>query len=702
MTADVRAAARRLKPGGLGEASARDLLAPLDLPFVPATPVRSADEAVAVARDFGFPVVLKALTDDVLHKSDAGLVELGLATADAVSAAHDRLVERVTALGAADARVVVQPMAQPGTDLILGWVRDPTFGPVVVAGLGGVTVELFRDVARRVAPVTVDDADEMLRSLRCAPLLTGFRGAAPVDTEQFSELVARVSELALAVPELSELDLNPVRVLADGTCVVLDARVVVEPVTAVEPRGSAPDLTALLRPRSIAVVGASRDATRPGARILASLREHGFAGELHPVNPAGGEVGGLPAVTSLSELPGVPDLVCVALPAKAAVESVRDCVRLGVPAVIVFASGFGEAGAAGQALEAELRAAVAGSATTLCGPNTIGVVSAHHRMAATFSQAITGFPLRESGTCLIAQSGAVAGSLVSRELADGYGIGDWVTVGNQSQVDVADYLEHFTTLDTTRSIAVFLEGVPDGDRFRRALSAARTRGVPVAVFKTGVTEAGRRAVSSHSGALAGSGEAYRAVLAQESAVQVTELTGLLEIAWTLGNTPRPAGGRVAVVTTSGGAGSATADLIDQHGLALAAFEERTAADLAAVLPAFAHVDDPLDITAEGTFAEGTVRRVVELVAGDPGVDLVCVVLTSIAGEDAVRVARQIADAAGGSPKPVLVSWLVTRSLAADGMALLAGRGIRVFTEPARMVAAAAALVSAPQPRSTRV
>ncbi|WP_086856815.1 acetate--CoA ligase family protein [Amycolatopsis lexingtonensis] len=686
MTADVRAAARRLAPGGLGEASARDLLAPLDLPFVPATAVGSAAEAVAVARDFGFPVVLKALTDEVLHKSDAGFVELGLATADAVSAAHDRLVERVAALGAADARVVVQPMAPPGTDLILGWVRDPTFGPVVVAGLGGVTVELFRDVARRVAPVTADDAEDMLRSLRCAPLLTGFRGAAPVDTKQFRELAARVSELAVAVPELSELDLNPVRVLADGTCVVLDARVVVEPVAAEEPRGRGYDLTALVRP--------------PGR--VASLREHGFAGELHPVNPAGGEVGGLPAVTSLSELPAVPDLSCVALPAKAAVESVRDCVRLGVPAVIVFASGFGEAGAEGQALDAELRAAVEGSATTLCGPNTIGVVSAHHRMAATFSQAITGFALRESGTCLIAQSGAVAGSLVSRELADGYGIGDWVTVGNQSQVDVADYLEHFATLDTTRSIAVFLEGVPGGDRFRRALAAARTRGVPVAVFKTGVTEAGRRAVSSHSGALAGSGAAYRAVLAQEGAVQVTELTGLLEIAWTLGNTPRPAGRRVAVVTTSGGAGSATADLIDQHGLALAAFEERTTADLATVLPAFAHVDDPLDITAEGTFAEGTVRRVVELVSADSDVDLVCVVLTSIAGDDAVRVARQIADAADGSAKPVLVSWLVTRSLAADGMALLAERGIRVFTEPARMVAAAAALVSAPHPRSTRV
>ncbi|MEV4604377.1 acetate--CoA ligase family protein [Amycolatopsis sp. NPDC049253] len=700
--AGVRAEVRRRRPGGVGEGSARELLAPLGLPFVSAEEVDSADEAVAAARRSGFPVVLKAVSDAVLHKSDAGLVELDLGTAEAVREAHGRLVGRIAATGAADARVVVQPMVGAGTDLILGWVRDPAFGPVFVAGLGGVTVELFRDVARRIAPVTAAEAHGLLRSLTCWPLLAGFRGAPAVDTAEFCALVARVSALALAVPELAELDLNPVRISADGRCTVLDARAVIEQSAEVASRRSGFDLGALVRPGCVAVVGASRDASRPGGRVLAALREHGFAGHLHPVNPAGGEIAGLPAVSSLAELGHVPDLVCVALRAEASVEAVGECVRSGVPAVIVYASGFGEAGAAGKALDTRLLAEVAGSGTIVCGPNTIGVVSSHHRMAATFSQAVHGLPLRVSGTCLVAQSGAVAGSLVSRELADGYGIGDWVTVGNQLQLDVADYLEYYAGLETTRSVAVFLEGVPDGRRFRRALAAARERGVPVAVFKTGVTEAGSRAVSSHSGALAGSGEAYRAVLAQEGAVQVAEMTNLLEIAWTLGHTPRPAGRRVAVVTTSGGAGSATADLVEGAALVPAVFGERTRSRLAEVLPGFANVDNPLDVTAEGAFAEGVVRRVVELVAADDGVDLVCVVLTSITGPDAVRVARQIAEAADGGGKPVLVSWLVARSLAEDGMSVLAERGLRVFTEPARMVAAAAALASCPastHPRS---
>jgi acyl-CoA synthetase (NDP forming) len=691
----IRRQVRLRQPGGMGEATSRGVLKPLGLPFVPSTAVHSAEEAVATAVRLGGPVVLKALSDKVLHKSDAGLVELGLAAPEQVRIAYQRLVGRVAALGVSDAIFAVQPMAPAGTDLFLGWVRDPTFGPIITVGLGGITVELFRDVARAVPPLTANDAGRMLASLACAPLLDGYRGAPPVDTTQFCELAGTISELAIGVPELAELDLNPIRVLADGSCLLLDARAVLEPGRPTAGRaGAAPrDLRPLMRPGSIAVVGASRDASRPGARVLRTLREHGFAGPIYPVNPAGGQVGGLPAVTTLAEAPELPDLVCVALPAAASVETVRECVRLGVPAVIVFASGFSESGSEGKRLDDELRSAVAGSPTMLCGPNTIGVVSAHHQMAATFSRALDGVDLRASGTCLIAQSGAVAGSLVSRELSDGYGIGDWVTVGNQSDLDVADYIAYYARLGTTTSIAVFLEGTPDGARFRDALHAARSAQLPVVVFKTGVTAAGQRAVSSHSAALAGSEAAYRAVFEHEGAVQVTEMTALLEVAWTLGNSPRPAGRRVAVVTTSGGAGSAMADLVSTQELVLASLTDPTKSELSRLLPPFANIDNPLDVTAEGPFTRGTLGRALELVADDPQVDMVCVVLTTITGADAVRIANDIAALAGPGRPPLLVCWLVARSLATEGMALLAQRGIRVFNEPARMAAAAGYLAN---------
>jgi acyl-CoA synthetase (NDP forming) len=676
------------RSGTLGESSTRDLLAPLDLPFVTSVQVTNCDEAVETALRFGGSVVLKALSDKVIHKSDAGLVELKLSGAESVRGAYERLAGRIAALGLTDAGIVVQDMAPEGTDLFVGWNRDATFGPILIVGLGGVTVELFRDVARHPAPVTAEQAAAMLDSLVCSRLLHGFRGAAAVDTAQFCRLVARVSELAAASPEIAELDLNPVRILPDGRCLVLDASAAMTPVQKnTSSTSGSVDLTGLFRPRSIAVVGASRTPDRPGGKVIRALQRNGFGGPVYPVNPAGGEIDGLPVMRSLDDIVEVPDLVCIALPAEASITAVRECAARGVRAVIVFASGFGEVGTAGAALDAELQAAIAGSRTVLCGPNTIGIVSAHHKMAATFSQAVDRFPASPSGVCLVAQSGAVAGSLVSREIADGYSIGDWVTVGNQSDLDVADYISYLVGLETTRSIAVFLEGVTDGSSFRRSLHEARESGIPVTVFKTGVTDAGQRAVASHSGALAGSHDAYRAVLMESGAVQVEEMTQLLEVASTLAQYPQLRGRRSVVITTSGGAGSATVDLLTVNGLETAQFTEATAQTLAMVLPRFASVANPLDITAEGAFTAGLFAEVINAVAVDPNVDTVCVVLTSITGDDAVRVANEVVAAAAQSEVPILVTWLVARPLAESGMSTLAAAGIRVFTEPARMASA---------------
>jgi acyl-CoA synthetase (NDP forming) len=672
----------------------RSLLEPLSLPFVESTEVASvveATDAMSAIAEAGGRAVMKALSDHALHKSELGLVELGVETPEEAAAVYMRLADRARTLKLMDAVIVVQQMAPDGVDLFLGSDRDPAFGPMLFVGMGGTTVELFRDVTRRLPPLGPRDVAAMLASLRSAPLLEGFRGSAPVDTKAFCELVVTVGDLVTAVPELAELDLNPIRILPDGRCLLLDAVGALRPVEEVATPIRRLQLAPLVEPRSIAVVGASRTESRPGARIVRSLVDHGFPGPIYPVNQAGGVIGGLQAYTSLQDVPVVPDLACVALPASASVESVRECVRLGVPAVIVFASGFSEVGTEGEALDEQIRAAVAGSSTVLCGPNTIGIVNAHVPMAATFSQALSGFGLIPAGTSLIAQSGAVAGSLVSREMAEGYGIGDWVTVGNQSTLDVADFLAYYAGRKSTTSLAVFLEGVPDGQRFRAALRTAREAGKPVVVFKTGTTDAGRRAVASHSGALAGSDVVYRTVLEQERATSVDRMSSLLAVAWTLGNTPIPRGRRVAVVTTSGGAGSAVVDLLANHGLEIAEFSAETTEAAASVLPTFAHVENPLDVTADGAFSPGALGSIVEAAANDSGVDLVCVVLTSITGSDAVRVAREIAEAAARTSIPILVSWLVARQSAEKGMTLLAHNGLRVFSEPADMARAAAHL-----------
>jgi acyl-CoA synthetase (NDP forming) len=670
----------------LGDTATREVLDALGLPFVRTQGVASREQAEAAARGAACALAMKVLSDEIVHKSDAGLVLTGVLPDDA-GEAYSLLDARRRALGIGTATIVVQPMAPPGLDLLVGCKRDPVFGPLFVVGLGGTTVELLRDVTRRVGVLSAADIHEMLTALRTYPLIAGHRGSPAHDTRELCRMVAALSECVVSIDMIEELDLNPIRLYPDGSVLILDARMTLGAPPPAEPRRHARPLDALLRPGSVAVLGASRTETRPGSQVVRNLVDKGFAGRIHPINPSGGSVGGLQAVARLADLPVPPDHVCIALPADAAVPAVRECVAAGVPAITVLASGFAEAGERGRALEAELVAALGGASTVLCGPNTIGLVSAPHRMALTFSQGLGHQPLTDSGVSLIAQSGAIAGSLVSRELARGYGIGDWVTVGNQADLDAADYLAYLAGRPSTRSIALFLEGVSDGSRLRAALRGARSAGIPVVVFKAGQTEDGAKAAASHSGALAGAAEAYAAVLRQDGAIQVDELTALLETAWVMGRAPRPSGRRVGLVSTSGGAASAATDLLVASGLELARLTETTIAALRRALPEFAHAANPLDLTAEGTFAQSVPHICIAQVAADPGVDIVCVVLTSIAGDDAVRIARQIARAAAATAKPVLVTWLIAPELAAEGMRLLVDAGIRVFDEPARMMRA---------------
>ncbi len=688
----------------LGDLSTRALLSGVEAPFLETVAVSSPEHAADVARLLAGQTgtaVLKLLSDQVVHKSEHGLVRLDVSPT-AAGAVYEELIAAATDLGVSDATVIVQPMVDAGVDLFVGADRDPVFGPVLVVGLGGVTVELFKDVAYAVAPVTPHQVRALVASLASFPLLDGFRGGPVYDLTRFTHLVAGISHLADRDPTIQELDLNPVRVFPDGRCAVLDARAVLIPDRpAPVPARPSRDLGRLFRPQSVAVIGASRDATRPGGRVLTALLEKGFAGPVYPVNANTDMIAGLTTYPSLSALPQVPDVVCIALPAEAAVTAVADAVRARVPAVVVLASGFAEAGEIGLSRERELADILAGTGTVLCGPNTIGVVSASHDLALTFSQGLQGLSLDDSGVCVIAQSGAVAGSLISRELVRGYGIGDWVTVGSQLCLDVADYLEFLIAQPTTRSVAIFLEGASDGPRLRTALEHAQRSCVPVIAFKTGISEQGSRAVMSHAGALAGNSGAYAAVLRQTGAVQVDEVTALLEVAWVLGNYARPGGNRIAVVSTSGGAGSVVTDLIQEHGLALADLGAGTVAALQTALPAFAQALNPLDVTAQGAFADRVLYDSVRLVSDDDGVDLCCVVLTSLASDDAVRAARQVADAASRTGKPILVCWLIAAELAVDGMRILADRGIRVFDQPARMVAAAEYLVCDSEAKRTQ-
>ncbi len=213
----------------LTEIEAKELLKQAGIPVVDTNLAASRKEAIAISRQFGFPVVLKIASPDVVHKSDAGGVKLGLKTSKQVSKAYDDIVEAIKQKypKARIQGVSVQKMARPGVEVIIGMSKDAQFGPVLMFGLGGILVEILKDVSFRIVPLTKRDAGEMIREIKGYPLLQGYRGQEPVDVSNLEELILKVSNFVEQHPEVKELDLNPIFAYRDGA-VAVDARVVLE------------------------------------------------------------------------------------------------------------------------------------------------------------------------------------------------------------------------------------------------------------------------------------------------------------------------------------------------------------------------------------------------------------------------------------------------------------------------------------------
>ena len=658
-----------------------------------------AGAAVAAAAGMAGPVALKLISPDLVHKSDVGGVRLGLSEPGQVRAAAAGLAALAAELGLGRWQLLVQQMVPAcEAEIFVGLKRDAVFGPIVVVGAGGRLVELLPSVALQTAPVSVDRARAMLREVPAGRVLDGYRGAASA-LESMAELVSRASTLLDRHPDLAEVDLNPVLV-DDRGAIAVDSRAVTRaapaPAAPAPPGPAGLDLTPLLEPGSILVVGASSSGVRlPGNAVLRYLRKFGYQGRVHVVHRTAASVEGYPAAASIAGLAGQRvDLACVAVSAARSLDVIEECGKLGVAAAIVFGSGFSEVGE--HAAEQRLAAAAARYGMLLCGPNTVGVISPAHGVHACFSQAQDADAAVAGDIALVAQSGALGGSLLSQAWPRGIGISRFISVGNQAQLSVADYLDHLARDRSTRTVAVLLEGVPDGLRLADSVRRLRRAGKSVFLMKVGRGDAGARAVRSHTGSLAGDYAVFRSVLGEAGAVLADSVTELLDVlALRARGLALATGARMGVLSTSGGACGIVADLCEQHGFALPPFSPGLRAALAEVLPSFAATANPVDVTGQVTAEPALYGRALDLVLRSDEVDLVTIMLTTVAGTQATQIASEIAAQVRTAAKPVLVTWTVAPELAAEAFGVLAAAGLPVFPDPARAVRAAALVRSGP-------
>ena len=605
----------------LDEWESKQLFAAYGIAVPDGARVDSEAEAVAAAAKIGDRVVMKGVASDIHHKTEAGLVVLGIDAADAaaVGATYRLLEERA---GGALEAVLIERMIKSNRELMVGMKRDAAFGPVVAFGLGGVLTEALGDVALGVAPLDDREASELPGFIRAKRLLGAFRGYPAVDRAALARVIQAIGQMALDNPEIAEIDMNPLMVEGDNP-VAADALIILKEAPAVKTAVSTfvPDLKFLVAPRSMAVVGASGDITKWGGSALLSIIEGGYTGTIYPVNPKGGEFFGLKAYTSIDELPEAPDLALLAVGGHQIAPMLEQCGKKGIKAAIAIAAGFSEMGEGGAEAEREIAHIASEGGVTLMGPNCMGMISNEVSLHAV------GFVVlhpAKGSLSFISQSGNIGVQTTNTCQRRGIGIDKFLSVGNEAQMGVVEAFDYLKDDPHTTSVMAYMEGIDDGRRFMdvaKRLTAVK----PLVVLRTGLTEFGSRAAASHTGAMAGNAAVWEAAARQCGVITCTSTQEVVDLGTCLAYNPVPKGRRIGIVTNGGGAGVMCADEVARAGLQLAEYPPELWAKLDEILPPFYSRHNPLDMVAAAGGDVGS--TVVRAVAECDGVDAVIVLST---------------------------------------------------------------------------
>ncbi|HEU5159061.1 MAG TPA: acetate--CoA ligase family protein [Streptosporangiaceae bacterium] len=436
-------------------------------------------------------------------------------------------------------------------------------------------------------------------------------------------------------------------------------------------------LPALFTPRSVAVVGASGNAASPFARPLRNLIRHGFDGEVVPVNPKYAEIDGLRCVPSLRDVPVDVDLVIVLTPAAHVIETIEQAAEVGAGAAVVCSSGFAETGATGRHLQAALAAAGTRTGLRILGPNSQGLVFGPGRLAATFTAGLAG-ELAPRGAAYVGQSGAIGGCVLDNAREYGLPVAAWVSTGNQADVDAIEVAGLLLSHERIDSVMCYLETTPHGPAYVELAERARQAGKPLVVLRSGRSDAGRRANVSHTGATIGPTLAFELASARHGVILADDPHEMLLGAQSARAHRAPRGGRIGIVTTSGGAGAVAADHCERAGLRVPAFSAGLRAGIAADIPAFGAAANPVDLTAQVLSDASRVSRICATVAGSAEVDAVLFIATMVTGEDAKALAGDLAATIAATDKPIVTVWLAGDLNTGDIRRVFGDAGLPVF------------------------
>ena len=579
--------------GTLSEYDSKSLLRSYGIPTVEERAVHSESEAEQAAEELGFPIVLKGSGWKLTHKSERGLVHLGLHDHEALRSAF----RSVSRSGGEDLEeVLLQPQVEARRELVAGMFRDPQFGPVIMFGLGGIYTEALSDVSFRLAPLNLSEARTMLRELRSSKLLGAFRGEAPADEGALLRTLTALSRVGLEQPQIEEIDINPLLITQQGRVVAVDGLVALgrkKEERSFPPPVPPQSIARLFSPKSVAFIGASARMGKWGHLLTTNVLSGDYRGKVFFVNPKGGTMSGQPVYTSVGAIPEPVDLAVVTIPASQVLDLLPELQEKGISHMVLIASGFSEAGPKGRELEEDLVRRARELGILIMGPNTMGLCNPHISFYCTGSIVHP----RAGSTAMVSQSGNMGVQLLSFAEQQGIGIRGFCGSGNEAMLTIEDYLDGLAEDEETQTLMLYVESVKNGSRFFESAKKVSSR-KPIVLLKGGETDVGHKAAASHTGALSSDAAVFSALCKQAGIIKVDGPMDLLDLTAAFSSLPLPRGNRVAIMTLGGGWGVITADLCAKYGLAVPELSRELVESFDALLPDYWSRSNPVDLVGE--------------------------------------------------------------------------------------------------------
>ncbi len=588
--------------------------------------VTSAEDAAKQAKKLGFPLVMKVVSPQILHKTDVGGVKVGLDNVADVKKTFNDMYGRLSKKKGVDVKGILLEKMVPkgGVELIVGIQNDPQFGPMIMAGLGGIMTEVFKDVEFRMLQIKTADEKSMLDELKGSKLLKGFRGSKPIDTNMVAKALVQIGKMGVDNADyINSIDFNPVIVYPKSYFVV-DAKIILNKELRKNSISKAKPIIESMEkfftPKSVALVGASATPGKIGNSVLDALGKQDYKGKVFPINPKQKQILGIKCYPSLDDIKEKVDLVVVCVDLSACPPIMKTCAKKGIHNVVIVSGGGKELGGDRAAMEAEVKELSLKHKIRVIGPNCIGMFNAANRLDCAFQGQARMVRSKLGNVAFFSQSGTMGISML--ESADLFGLSKMISFGNRSDVDEADMIWYAANDPQTKVIGLYVEGFGDGRKFiNTAKRVMKEKKKPIVIWKSGRTAAGAKQAASHTGSLGSSNAMIMGAFKQAGIISVDsyqELVGVLKaMAWQ----PHANGNRVAMTSNGAGPMIGGIDHLERLGLTIGKLESKTRQKIKDHFPPTVpiHNGNPADVGGGAT--AGDYNFVIEQFLADKNIDI---------------------------------------------------------------------------------